>query len=53
MSLDLSDEEAAALVRLLRQVIAADPFPLSPRVQIWRATSASSDRSRRGSPWGR
>jgi hypothetical protein len=33
MSLDLTDEETAALIRLLRKAIATDHFPLSPRVQ--------------------
>ena len=40
MSLDLSYEEAAALVRLLRKVIDEDKFPLSSRVQSWRAILA-------------
>ena len=34
-SLELSYDEAAALVRLLREAIDADHFPLSPRVQVW------------------
>ena len=34
-NLELSDAEAAALVRLLREAIDADHFPLSPRVQVW------------------
>jgi hypothetical protein len=29
----LNDDEHAALVRLLKQMIEADPFPLSPRVR--------------------
>jgi hypothetical protein len=37
MNLDLTDEETAALVRLLHDAIDADHFPLSPRVQTWRA----------------
>ena len=28
----LDDTDKAALVKLLRQVIAADPYPLSPRI---------------------
>jgi hypothetical protein len=34
-NLELSAAEAAALVRLLREAIDADHFPLSPRVQVW------------------
>lgn len=34
MILDLSDEEAAALARLLSNTIDADRYPLSPRIQI-------------------
>jgi len=36
MSLDLSDGERAALVALLKETIAADRFPLSPRVRALR-----------------
>jgi hypothetical protein len=31
--IDLTDEETAALVRVLRDAIDADRYPLSPRVQ--------------------
>jgi hypothetical protein len=34
---DLDDADRAVLVALLHQVIAADPVPLSPRVQRLRA----------------
>jgi hypothetical protein len=37
MPLDLDDIDKAALVELLREVIAADPFPLSPRIRKLRA----------------
>src|SRR5215469_3861666 len=37
MNLDLTDEEAAALVRLLRGTIDADRYPLSARVKTWQA----------------
>jgi hypothetical protein len=37
MQLDLSDEESAALVRLLTNTIDADRYPLSPRVQTLKA----------------
>ena len=37
MKVDLSDEETAALARLLRNAIDGDKFPLSPRVQGWKA----------------
>jgi len=33
MHLDLSDDETAALTRLLRKAIDEDRFPLSPRVR--------------------
>jgi hypothetical protein len=33
-ALELSDEQAAALVRLLRKAIDADQYPLSPRVMM-------------------
>jgi hypothetical protein len=36
-TLDLTDEETVALELLLRKVIEADRYPLSPRVQAWRA----------------
>ena len=34
---DLTDDDKAALVKLLRQTIAVDPFPVSPRVKRLRA----------------
>jgi len=37
MTLDLTDEETTALVRLPSDEIAGDHFPLSPRVQVLRA----------------
>lgn len=37
MKLDLTDEETAALARLLRNTIDADRYPLSPRVRTWQA----------------
>jgi hypothetical protein len=37
MQLDLSDEESAALARLLTNTIDADRYPLSPRVQTLKA----------------
>jgi hypothetical protein len=33
---DLDDAEKATLAALLRQVIAADPFPMSPRIRALR-----------------
>jgi hypothetical protein len=36
MTLDLTDDEAAALARLLRDVIDGDRYPLSPRIQTLR-----------------
>ena len=40
MTLDLTDEETAALTRLLSTTIDADRFPLSPRVQVLRGILA-------------
>jgi hypothetical protein len=37
MQLDLTDEEAAALLSLLNRVIADDRYPLSPRIRLLRA----------------
>jgi hypothetical protein len=40
MTPDLTDEEAAALVRLLSDTINNDRYPLSPRIQILKAILA-------------
>jgi hypothetical protein len=40
MNLDLTDEETETLARLLRHAIDDDRFPLSPRVQGWKAILA-------------
>jgi hypothetical protein len=40
MQLDLTDEEAAALLSLLNRVIADDRYPLSPRIRLLRAIRA-------------
>jgi hypothetical protein len=40
MKPDLMDEEADALARLLRDIIDADHYPLSPRVQMWNGIFA-------------
>lgn len=37
MNLDLSDDESAALARLLRKTIDEDRYPLSPRVRLLQA----------------
>ena len=37
MPLDLDDLDKAALLELLREVIATDPYPLSPRIRKLRA----------------
>jgi hypothetical protein len=39
-TLELDDDEKAALVALLKRTIAADPYPLSPRVRRLRAILA-------------
>jgi hypothetical protein len=40
MNLDLTDEEATALARLLSDTIDGDRFPLSPRVRTLKAILA-------------
>jgi hypothetical protein len=40
MQLDVTDEEAAALLRLLNRAIDDDRYPLPPRVRMWRETRA-------------
>jgi hypothetical protein len=37
MNLDLRDDETAALARLLKSIIDADRYPLSPRIQTLKA----------------
>jgi hypothetical protein len=37
MHLDLSDDETAALTRLLRDTINDDRYPLSPRIRLLQA----------------
>jgi hypothetical protein len=37
MNIDLSDDEATALVRELDAIVRNDRYPLSPRVQMLRA----------------
>ena len=39
-NLELSDDDAQELVRVLRGAIDSDRFPLSPRVQVLRAVLA-------------
>jgi hypothetical protein len=36
MQLELTDEEAAALLRLLNRAIEDDRYPLSPRIRVLR-----------------
>jgi hypothetical protein len=40
MQLDLTDEEIAALARLLTNTIDADRYPLSPRIQTLKGLLA-------------
>ena len=40
MQLDLTDEEAAALLSLLNRLIADDRYPLSPRIRLLRGIRA-------------
>jgi hypothetical protein len=37
MNLDLTDEETAALIRELHDIIESDRYPLSPRIRTLRA----------------
>jgi len=37
MNFDLTDDETAALVRLLKSTIDTDRYPLSPRIQTLKA----------------
>lgn len=37
MPVDLTDADKATIATLLRDTIAADKFPLSPRVRRWKA----------------
>jgi hypothetical protein len=50
MHLDLTDEEAAALLRELDGLINGDRYFLSPRIKMLRAIRPSSDQSRSASP---
>jgi hypothetical protein len=43
MTLDLTDEEAAALTKHLRQAIDYDPYPLAPRLDPLKAILAKLD----------
>lgn len=36
MTLELDDEETRALLNVLMEAIEADPYPLSPRIQLLR-----------------
>jgi hypothetical protein len=40
MHLDLTDEEAAALIRELRDTVESDRYPFSPRIRTLRAILA-------------
>lgn len=44
MHLDLTDADTAALADLLRDTIAADRFPLSPRIRRLRAILGNGHR---------
>ena len=48
MQPDLSPEDCAAIAALVREVIAADRFPLSPRIKSLRTILINSIRQRRG-----
>jgi hypothetical protein len=43
MTPDLTDDDKAILAALLRETIAADRFPLSPRVKSFKAILAKLD----------
>ena len=40
VTLDLDDADRAALLALLKQAIAADPFPMSARIKLLRGIIA-------------
>ncbi len=40
ITVDLDDSDKAALVVLLKQAIAADPFPMSARIKLMRGIIA-------------
>ena len=46
---DLTDVDKATIAALLRATIAADRFPLSPRVRRWKAILISWSRRRSAS----
>jgi hypothetical protein len=41
MPADLTDADLDTIAKLLRETIAADRFPLSPRVRRWRGRSST------------
>jgi len=43
MNLELTDEEAAALIRVLTNAIDGDRYPLSPRLQVLRGDPRQVD----------
>jgi len=43
MTTDLTEDDKAALIELLRETIASDRFPLSPRIKRLRAVLAKFD----------
>ena len=42
-NLNLTDDERAALTKLVRDNVAADPYPLSPRIRRLKALLAKLD----------
>jgi hypothetical protein len=51
MNIDLSDDEAAALSRLLTNTIDTDRYPLSPRIQMLKAVLAKIRPEPAREPW--
>ena len=49
-NLDLTDDEHAALVRLVKHALETDRFAMSPRLSALRATLAQFERSHSASP---
>jgi hypothetical protein len=43
---DLTDDDKAIVAKLLRDTVAADRFPLSPRVRRWKAIHGRARKSR-------
>jgi hypothetical protein len=48
MNIELDDEQAAALIKELHDIVENDPYPFSPRIRTLRATREASARTSAG-----